>query len=481
MTFTSFNFLLLLPLFVALYQVVPRRARTLFLLVVSYACYCAWSWKAAVALAAVTVFTFVAGKFVGDSNSEHSVRFVFPLAIQGLVFYLAIFKIAAVAPVGRFAGYAIPLGLSYYTFKLMSYLIDVHWGKIPASTNLVEFSAAIAFFPQLSAGPIQRPADFLEQVPPPKTALWKGAARFVWGLAKKVLIADNLAPAVDYVYSHLGGPTGGQTGGLHGAGLVAGFYLFPLQLYADFSALSDMALGMGMMFGIHGPENFNRPYTATSIGDFWRRWHMSLTTWLADYVFTPLRMATRAFGTSGLVFSIVVNMVAIGIWHGLTWGYLVFGLVNAVYLVLDALTSRKRANFFKSRPGFNRLGSWLGWLLTIHLVFIAMVFFRARSVADAIWLLGHAASQFGRGKHELSLLMTAAGMRALLMGLAGYAVLELAERYRPDQWWLRFEANSPRWVQWPVRFLVATCVVVALFLLTVRSANHASAFLYQVF
>ncbi len=342
MTFTSFRFLLFLPLIVAVYQIVPVRLRVLFLLGASYAFACTWSVRAAAAMAVATVFTFFAGKLAGDTSSQRRAYAAFSSAIAVLTLYLAFFKIAAVLPFGRFGRLAIPLGLSYYTFKLMSYVIDIYWGKIEPAQSFMEFAAAIAFFPQLVAGPIQRPGDFLTQVQlaeirptqvsPARTALWMGLSRLVWGLAKKVLIADNLAPTVNYVFAHVRG--------LHGVELLAGFYLFPLQMYADFSALTDIALGMGLLFGIQGPENFNRPFTAFSISDFWRRWHMSLTNWLADYVFTPLRMATRSAGTAGLALSITINMLAVGLWHGLTWGYFVFGLVNAAYLVGDVLTMR---------------------------------------------------------------------------------------------------------------------------------------------
>ena len=477
MTFTSFNFLLLLPLIVALYQIVPPRGRSLYLLVVSYGFYWAWSPYGAAALAVATGLTFYAGNVVGNPASERRGRIVFLVAIVLLVTYLSIFKIAAVVPLGSFAGVALPLGLSYYTFKLMSYIIDIYWGKIKPATNRMDFAAAIAFFPQLSAGPIQRPADFLQQIPPAQTLIWQGLARVVWGLAKKMLIADSLAPSVNYVYSHIGA----RPGGLDGAALLAGFYLFPLQLYADFSALTDIALGIGMMFGIQGPENFNRPFTASSISDFWRRWHMSLTNWLADYLFTPLRMATRSAGTAGLVLSIAINMVAIGLWHGITWGYLMFGLVHAVFLIVDALTTRNRAAFFKAYPGWNRLGEWAGWVLTFHLVLIALVFFRAHSVSDAAWLLSHAWLGFGHAKRDVSHLLAITGSKVLLMGLAGYAALDVAERFRPDQWWWHYQLTAPHWLRRSMEFATVVSVVALLVLLTIRSGNHASSFLYQVF
>jgi alginate O-acetyltransferase complex protein AlgI len=470
-TFTSFKFLLILPLLVGLYHVLPVRCRVLFLLIVSYGYVCAFSLGAALALAVATVFAFLAGKVAGNHESQQRAYLAFLSTISVLTVYLCFFKLTAVLPLGRFGRLAAPLGLSYYTFKLMSYVIDVYWGKIEPARNFTEFATAIAFFPQMAAGPIQRPHDFLAQLPPTQTAIWMGLSRLVWGLAKKLIIADHLAPAVNYVFAH--------THGLRGASLLAGFYLFPLQMYADFSALTDIALGMGLLFGIVGPENFNRPFTASSISDFWRRWHMSLTNWLADYVFTPLRMATRAAGTAGLTLSITINMLAVGLWHGFTWGYLVFGAINAAYLVVDVLTARQRGSFFKARPNLDWLGSWMGRLVTLHLFFIAMVFFRAQTVGDAAWVLSHmwpGSETFASGSS-----LVASGSNALLLGLAGYAVLELAERYRPDLWWARVEPAVPAWRRWAVRCAVGACVVGALFLLTVRPGNQETAFLYQVF
>ena len=469
MTFTSFKFLLFLPLMVGLYYVLPERCRVLFLLLASYGYVCAVSVRAALALAAATIFTSLAGKYV--SHQQQRAYLAFLSAISLLTLWLCFFKAAAVLPLGSFGKLAAPLGLSYYTFKLMSYIIDVYWGKIAPARSFTQFAAAIAFFPQITAGPIQRPADFLAQVPPARTAIWLGLSRLVWGLAKKLIIADNLAPTVNYIFAH--------THALHGTSLLTGFYLFPLQMYADFSALTDIALGLGLMFGIVGPKNFNRPFTATSISDFWRRWHMSLTNWLADYVFTPLRMATRSAGTAGLAFSITINMLAVGLWHGFTCGYFVFGALNAAYLVADALTIRQRAGFFKTRPNLNWLGNWAGQLLTLHLFFLAMVFFRARTVGDATWVLSH--MWCGSGTLASASTLAAGGTTALLLGLTGYAILELAERYRPDLWWARIEPAVPAWTRWTVRCALGACIVSAFFLLTVRPGSQETSFLYQVF
>lgn len=473
MTFTSFKFLLIFPLIVGLYYALPQRCRLLFLLITSYVFVAFTSVRAAAALVAATAFTYAAAKYAGDTTSEKKAHSAFVFAISLLTLYLIFFKVTAALPLGRFGHMAAPLGLSYYTFKLISYVIDVYWGKIEPTHDFTGFATSIAFFPQITAGPIQRTADFLSQLPPQRPALWLGLSRMAWGMGKKILIADNLAPTVGYVFSH--------THTLHGPSLLAGFYLFPLQMYADFSALTDIALGLGLIFDIIGPENFNRPFTATSISDFWRRWHMSLTNWLADYVFTPLRMATRSAGSAGLALSITINMLAVGLWHGFTLGYLVFGTLNAAYLVGDVLTSRRRAAFYKANPVYDTVGSYAGWLLTAHLFCLAMVFFRANRIGDAIRLLAHIPSGFGTPAADLTSLAAATGTQALLIGLAGYVLLELAERFRPDLWWTRIESTTPPWIHWPVRFAIGTCVLAAIFLVTIRQGGHDSPFLYQVF
>jgi D-alanyl-lipoteichoic acid acyltransferase DltB (MBOAT superfamily) len=341
-----------------------------------------------------------------------------------------------------------------------------------ASRSLVQFAAYVAFFPQIVAGPIQRPEDFFAQLPPHPGRVIEAAPRIAWGLCKKLLIADSLAPAVNYVFAH--------TGELHGAPLWMGMYLFPLQLYADFSGLTDIAIGAGRLFGITGPENFNRPFTASSISEYWRRWHMSLTTWLADFVFMPLRMALRDWGNLGLAAAIAINMVAIGLWHGLAATFLVFGLLHASFLVADVFTARARSRFFKRHREWDRPATVLGCILTFHLVALAMVFFRAAHVADAVRLV----SGLFAGFPSLQLLRTvvaATGGRTLALGLGGYAILELAERYRPDRWVAGIYAAGPRWGRWAVYSTAAVVLIVGISLLIVNSGASRSPFIYEIF
>src|SRR5271169_3843698 len=375
MSYTSFSFLAFLAAGVCLYRPCPERWRPALLLVLSYAFYLTWSLRAALLLAVLSALTFFAARLSGAAGR------LAPVLALLLVACLAAFKIALLTPARGLAGLVMPLGISYYTFKLISYVLDVHWGRIAPEKSLIRFAAYVSFFPQIVAGPIQRPGDFFSQLPPGQGSLPAAFSRIAWGFTKKLLIADNLAPTVNYVYAH--------ATGLQGAPLWMGFYLFPLQLYADFSALTDIAIGVGRLFGINGPENFDRPFTASTVSEYWRRWHMSLTSWLVDYVFTPVRMATRTAGNLGLAFSITVNMMILSLWHGLGGGYVVFGLLHSGYITVEAFSARWRLRFFKRRPTWDAAGNFLGSVMTFHLVAFALVFFRSARLSDAFWLLGH--------------------------------------------------------------------------------------------
>jgi len=467
LSYISFLFLLFLAFAACLYRVCPVRWRPALLLVLSYLFYLTWTPMGALLLAVLTVLTFLAARTPAAGGR------LAPLMALLLAACLMAFKIALLTPSRGLAGLVMPLGISYYIFKLISYVLDVHWGKIAPENSFVRFAAYVSFFPQIVAGPIQRPRDFFSQLPAGRASLAAALPRMAWGFTKKLLIADNLSPTVNYVYAHVTG--------LQGAPLWVGFYLFPLQLYTDFSALTDIAIGAGRLFGINGPENFNRPFAAPCISDFWRRWHMSLTNWLADYVFKPIHLATRAAGNLGLAFSITVNMVAIGLWHGVTAGFLLFGVFNSGYLIADVLTTRWRSRLFKRRPGWSASADILGCLLTFHLVAVAFVFFRAPRVSDAFWLLGHLWTGWAGSIAVLQGILAQISVRNLAIGLTGYAVLDLGERYRPDLWVRNRRDSAPRWLRWSFYSAAAVVLIVGICLFVVHTSGARSPFIYEIF
>ncbi|WP_424184014.1 MBOAT family O-acyltransferase [Actinokineospora sp. G85] len=272
---------------------------------------------------------------------------------------------------------ALPIGISFYTFHHISYVVDVYRGERPASRDPVSFIAYIAMFPQLVAGPIVRYREIADQLPQQRTHrtddISAGFPRFALGLCKKVIIADSLSPLVEQCFST---PADEMTFAVAWLGAIA----YTLQLYFDFSGYSDMAIGLGRMLGFRLPENFARPYSSVTITEFWRRWHMSLSRWFRDYVYIPLGGnrdgAARTYRNLGIVF------VLTGFWHGANWTFLVWGLFHGALLVVERGFGLERA----PADPVHRVGRRL---LTMVLVTVGWVFFRAADMGQALLVVGH--------------------------------------------------------------------------------------------
>jgi alginate O-acetyltransferase complex protein AlgI len=474
MDFTTISFVGFLAAVTIAYRACPRRFRAALLAVTSYAYYCTWSRKAALLLLVVTVAAFIAGNAIETAKNGQRRRGVMLASLSGLLVLLAVFKLAPFLGSLLKGSVWVPLGVSYYTFKLISYILDVYWEKIRAEKAFVPFVAYVAFFPQIVAGPIQRADNFLPQIHKAPSASWNNVAwglqRILLGFFKKFVVADNLAIVVNLVYDHL-----------HATGtpLVLGLYAYPLQIYADFSGLTDIAIGCAWMLGIESPENFNAPFSAPNPSEFWRRWHITLTTLLTDYLFMPMRMAVRDLGNIGLVLSLIITMVSIGLWHGLRWPYAVFGLVHAVYLAVDALTLRSRKAYYRAHPTAVRVTNWLGPVITFHLVALAFVFFRAESVPDALNMLSHIRLRIGTPSADFLSLMANEG-RAFLVGLGGYVVMEIADYLRRHGQQGRAIAAMPPWGRWVV-YYGTTVAAVVLTLLLLGTPLKRIAFVYAMF
>ena len=266
MDFTQISFLWFVVLLAAAYRICPARFRVALLVAASYAFYCTWSGTMALLLAGATAATFVAARFIESAGGDGRKRGVMLAAVAGLVALLTLFKSAAFLRGILHHNLLMPLGISYYTFKLISYVVDVYWGKISAEKDLLAFAAYVAFFPQIVAGPIQRSLSFLPQLhkrqPAGLDTAMLGLQRIVLGFFKKLVVADNLALLVNFVY-----------GNMHAAGtpVLVGYYVYPFQLYADFSGLTDIAIGAALLLGIESPENFNAAFAAPNPTEFWRR------------------------------------------------------------------------------------------------------------------------------------------------------------------------------------------------------------------
>ena len=411
MLYNSLEYAAFLSLAAIAYHLAPLGWRRAILLFASYGFYCTWSVPFAVLLLGVSGAAFAIGGRLHAQTDEAARLSTLRLGLAVLLLPLLAFKYlsgvdAATggwlggstfggAVIAQFAG---AVGISYYTLKLISYLVDVYWQRLTPCRHFASLATYAGFFPQILSGPIQRAGDFLEQIEPlrrPRAAVVGSAFQLIlFGLFKKLVLADRLGMVVDQVFA--------APGRFSGAAVALAAYGFAIQLYADFSGLTDIAIGSARLFGLHSPPNFDAPFYAENIQDFWRRWHMTLTSWLGDYVFTPLRMALRNWGQTGLILSLTINMLAIGIWHGPRLTYVVFGLIHAAYLVGSSLTLRARAKRLRRSPLLSRAHRIVGPLITFNMVVVSFVFFRADSVATAWQVLRRAT----------------AGLCAPLLGLA---------------------------------------------------------------
>src|ERR1700722_13227013 len=461
MNFTSAGFIGFLAASGLLYAVVPRGWRCAVLVAASYLFYWLCSEWFAVLLLGATLLAFLAAR----SKSFH-------LTVVGLLIaVLVLFKSLALVRIS----WAIPLGVSYYTFKLAGYLIDTHWGVIQPERRLMPFLAYTAFFPQIVGGPIQRAESFLPQVERADSVSLAtacgGILRILLGFFKKFVIADNLGKIVDYIYGHLSSHPG--------APVALGFYGYPLQMYADFSGLTDIAVGAGVLFGIRSPENFNAPFFAASPSEYWRRWHITLTLWMTDYVFTPLRMSSRNLGSLGLVLSLFVNMILIGLWHGFYWTFALFGVVHAIYLSVDALTQKARKRLYKSHPLADRITDWVGPVVTFHLVAVAFVFFRAGSIPTVRSFFAHLFDGLGSFSPAFRDLIDRPAHFFVVLAMA-IVVMEGADALRRRFWSRTAPIECPRWARWSVYSCTALAVLLTVSLL-ITSNQESSPFLYAIF
>jgi hypothetical protein len=479
-SFLSVNFALFLALGLLLFHLLPRPWRLPLLLGLSLAFYAAWSlWHTAL-LFAVVGAVYLSARIIESSRGEHRKLGLVAMMVALLLLLLAAFKCAQDL-LGLLAGPAAsdaalwviaPLGLSFYLFKLIGYLLDVYWERLPAQRNFAALLLYAAFFPQIVSGPIQRAADFFAQLEtlgiPDPAAFQVGLRRILFGLFKKIVVADQLAILVMHAHA---APLQRSS-----AELLVGAYGFSLQMYADFSGLTDIAIGIGLLFGIKGPENFARPYFAHNIQEFWRRWHMSLTSWLTDYLFMPLRMSLRRLGDWGLALAIFVNMVAVGIWHGPRWTYLVFGCINGVYMVVSALTLKKRNGFFRQHPALSRIRTVSGPLLTFHLIVLTHVFFQAGSLQGALAYIGHlAAFSGGGGTSPFHIDWMSFGLNRirLAQAVAGLAAIEVLEWSLTQSGWVARFGAAPRLLRWGAYYAVIAAVLL--------SVKGTTSFLYAQF
>ena len=385
MSFTMPVFFLFLPLVLLLYRLIPDKFRWVMLLAASYLFYSwhnVWLLELILTTTAVSYFCAVS---IEKAETKRGRRRAVTLSALVCLGILAVFKYldftvsSVLALCGLFGvkssfqgfGLLLPMGISFYVFQTLSYTFDVYRGRAAAERHFGYYALFVVFFPQLVAGPIERPGDLIPQLKAPRRTsaddTYCALQLFVRGYAKKLLVADCLAVYVDNAYDHV------EASG--GAALFVATILFAIQIYCDFSGYSDIARSCAGFMGIRLTENFREPYKAASLRDFWRRWHISLTGWFTDYLYIPLGGSRR--GRFITCRNILITFLVSGLWHGANWTFVFWGGLHGIYLVMESLFLRK------NREKEGRIRLLAGRTLTFALVCFAWIFFRSADLADA--------------------------------------------------------------------------------------------------
>jgi alginate O-acetyltransferase complex protein AlgI len=397
MLFNSFHFLVFFPIVVGLYYALPQKFRWILLLIASYYFYMSWKAEYIILIVASTLVDFGAGLAIENADSKKRKKLWLFLSLfvnLGLLFtfkYWDFFNESIRDTLNLFSiqfdpstlKLLLPVGISFYTFQTLSYTIDIYYGKIKPIKHLGIFATYVSFFPQLVAGPIERAKhlipQFYNKVVFEYERVKNGLLLMLWGFFVKIVIADRLAILVNTVYKH--DDSHNYLLDHTGASLFIASFFFMFQLYLDFSAYSNIAIGAARVLGFDLRSNFRRPYWATSISDFWHRWHISLSTWFRDYVYIPLGGNKR--GVKRHLINLLITFVLSGVWHGASWNFVLWGLLNGIFLIAQVFIDRRKTS---TKPKTSFLKRLLQSGVVMLLWGGSLIFFRAQTFDDAIYV-----------------------------------------------------------------------------------------------
>lgn len=486
MLFNSLSFLVFFPIVTFGYFLLPHRFRWSFLLAASSLFYMAFVPEYVLILFALILVDYCAGLLLEKVEGKRR-RYILWASILSMVLVLVVFKYfnffnANVAALASFLHWnysyealslLLPIGLSFHTFQSLSYVIEVYYGRQKAERHLGIYALYVMFYPQLVAGPIERPQHMLHQFHEQHSfdygRVTDGLKRMAWGLFKKVVIADRLALFVDPVFA--------DPHSYGGLTLLTASVFFVFQLYCDFSGYTDIALGSAKVMGFTLMENFNRPFAARSIPDFWRRWHISLSTWFRDYFFTPLALS---LGSGRLYLAIFLTFLATGFWHGANWTFGVFGALHGAYIVIGMATKGLREKIL-SLVDLNRLPRIRHTLQVITmfiLILPGLVFFRSKSVAEGWYIVTHWFGGWGNilepGFVSTALIGHGMSAFALLLSVGLIVFLEIFQYLGRKDGVIAFVNSMPVFLRYPA-YLVLIYMIIAF------GASSQSQFIYFQF
>ncbi|MDY8136275.1 MBOAT family O-acyltransferase [Aquimarina sp. 2201CG5-10] len=402
MLFNSLEYFIFLPVVFILYWYIFNKKVQIqngFVLLASYVFYGLWDWRFLFLILASTIVDFFAGQLIhANENTKKRkawlwVSVIFNIGLLGFFKYYNFFINSWVDFISFF-GYELksswtlqiilPVGISFYTFQTMSYSLDIYYKRLTPTKNFISFATFVSFFPQLVAGPIERASNLLSQITSKRSFNYiqckEGVKLILWGLFKKIVIADSIAPIVDDIF--------GNYSDFSASTLVLGVSLFSFQVYGDFSGYSDIAIGTAKLFGIELRSNFKFPSFSRNVAEYWQRWHVSLSTWFRHYVYIPLGGSRVSKLKS--VRNIVIIFLVSGFWHGANWTFITWGAIHAVLYIPVFLMGRNRIymnNVVAENSWFPSFKEILQILLTFSLVTFSRVFFRSESITDAFGFL----------------------------------------------------------------------------------------------
>ncbi len=479
MLFDTPVYFVFLTLVVVAYWRLKWRQQNVLLLVCSYFFYGWWDWRFLSLILVSTAVDFNCARYIQRSSQPARRRTLLAVSIAVNLVFLGFFKYfnffadSLAAVLGTLGIHIdvmtlrilLPPGISFYTFQELAYIVDVYSGKLDAAESIVDYALFISLFPHLIAGPIQRPSHLLPQVQRPRefdpARFFDGLMLILSGLFRKCVIADNCALLANAAFS-------GRLGEPSLPVLAIGTYAFAWQIYGDFSGYSDIARGSAQLLGFHFMVNFRQPYLAVTLQDFWRRWHISLSTWLRDYLYIALGGNRK--GERRTYVNLMVTMLLGGLWHGANWTFVVWGGIHGIGLAAERFWRRlrglDRAESVRreSRPPLFLPSAWISRIVVFHLVCLSWVFFRASSLAEAFRLLGGLHRWAWRPEYLTAFKFLAAFSIPLF-------VLDLLLEYRSEEYLFEMKRAPMR-----IALAMSMLVVLAFF-----AANQLNAFIYFQF
>lgn len=479
MLFNSLQFLVFFPIVTLLYFAIPHRLRYLWLLGASYYFYMCWNPKYALLMGTSTLITYLSGLLIDYSNrledekkrvfqkklwvalsfcSNLAILFFFKyfdFAFDNLNRVLAVVGMQLVQPA---FDVVLPVGISFYTFQALSYTMDVYRKDIYAEKNIAKYALFVSFFPQLVAGPIERSKNLLVQINEKHSfdydRVKNGLLLMLWGFFQKLVIADRVAMLVNEVYNNYTNYAGFQ--------IMVATVFFAIQIYCDFSSYSDIAIGAAQVMGFRLMQNFRQPYFATSIADFWRRWHISLSTWFRDYLYIPLGGSRK--GKWRTYFNIMVVFLASGLWHGASWNFVVWGGLNGVYQVIGKELQPAR-DWIVKKCGINRQAfshRLLKTGVTFALINFSWIFFRAAGARQALSIIKRMVMSFNPWIFlDGSIYKLGLDQKDFTVALLAIAVLFFISLLRSKGVHLRDKiAEQGLWLRWGIYYTAIFAVLI---------------------